>query len=183
MIKKFFSIIIVMFAFIIAFATNANAASSNTPRWEKSPIKVYIPDDTNSGIVHNAFNTWQNQSYGKLKFTYVKKGPADIDIVYIDKINTSDSPIASYVTKTKGSAITKAEIKIATKNPAFKKYSKRYVYITMLHEIGHTLGLSDDHRKKSGIMYMPISENQRLRRDDMIKLYNLYDWNWMQRRF
>lgn len=54
------------------------------------------------------------------------------------------------------------------------------IYTTMLHEIGHSLGLPDTSRSV-GIMNMPISESQDIYKRDIRQLYRIYDWNWVRK--
>lgn len=71
----------------------------------------------------------------------------------------------------------KSDIKIASVN---SKASKNMIYTTMLHEIGHSLGLPDTSRSV-GIMNMPISESQDIYKRDIRQLYRIYDWNWVRK--
>jgi len=180
--KKFISGIILIVGLLFTY-TFANATVVVAPHWEKSPIQVYIPKDTYSPQMQRAFQKWQNESFGKLKFKFVTKGPADIDVIFTDKVDGSDSPIASYSVTIQGKKITKAEIKFASQDPKLKKYSKNYIYTTMLHEVGHALGLSDTYRKKTMIMYMPITEKQDITSMDIINLFHLNGWSYSKRRF
>lgn len=182
MFKKILSILVIFFAFLLTFAGIVNAAEKiDSPHWQKSPIKVYIPKDPMQTSMRHAFERWQNKSFGKLKFEFVNKGPADIDVVFTEKTDGTDGPIASYSVTIKGKAITKSEIKIAAKSKNISKYSKNYVFTTMLHEVGHSLGLDDNSRKTSSIMHMPINEKQEIMKVDMMKLYHLYGWNWAKK--
>ena len=51
----------------------------------------------------------------------------------------------------------------------------------MLHEIGHALGLPDYERKRTSIMHMPINESQDILKLDIMNLYKLNNWTWMDR--
>lgn len=183
MMKKFLGIILIIFAFIFSFSSIAKAGTTtaNAPHWQKPVINVYIPQDEKAASMKRAFLKWQSVSDGKIKFKFVDKGPADIDILFAEKVNGSDGPIGSYSIKSQGKTITKAEITLATKSPQAKKYSNNLIYTTMLHEVGHALGLSDNSRKK-GIMFMPVSENQDITKLDIRTLYNHNNWSYMDRR-
>jgi len=183
MIKKLLTGLSIIFAFIMVFTTmgKVSAIESNSPHWQKTPIKVFIPKDTYSATMKNAFLKWQGVSGGKIKFSFVEKGPADIDVVFNENAS-GDTPIATYSVSSEGNKITKAEIKIASKNPKFKKYSKNYIYTTMLHEVGHTLGLSDNTQKKSLIMYTPINETQDITKLDIRNLYQVNNWSYANRK-
>ncbi len=186
MIKKVLLGIIAIFIFVFTFANIAEAASTNTsakkvtPPWDKKIIKVYVPQDTNAAAMKNAFGKWQTVSSGKIQFQYVPKDKADITVEFTDKAEGLESKLGGYsVGSTDGKK--KATIKIASKSPAAKKYSKNYMYITMLHQVGHVLGLPDNSTKPTSIMYMPISEKQSVLKIDVRKLYSTYGWSYANR--
>ncbi len=183
MLKKFISIFVIAFAFICTFVQNSQAYTESTaPHWKKSPIKVYIPKDDLQTTMQHAFSRWQSQFYGNLEFTFVEKGPADIDVVFAENAKSSSSPISSYKISTKGDEITKAEISFTKKGKNLEKYSNDYIFTMMLQEVGHSLGLQNNTRKQICIMYVPLSENQDITRIDMMNLFKLYGWDWAKRR-
>lgn len=51
------------------------------------------------------------------------------------------------------------------------------------HEIGHALGMKDEPRKPTSIMYMPISEKQDIQKFDVKKFYKVNGWSFAQRNF
>ena len=169
-----------VFAFILAFKPcEAAYQFGEQPHWNKGKISVYIPaKDTKSASMKRAFLNWQNASFGKLQFVFKENGPADIDVVFTEKVDGSDGPIGAYNVTIKNGYITKGEIKIASKSPNIKKYSNNLVYTTMLHEIGHVLGLSHNDRKQICIMHFPILESQDITKIDLAKLYKLNGWSW-----
>ena len=184
MMKKIILCLAILFAFVYTFFNSiAQAIAIEAPHWQKSPISVYIPtDDAKSITMKHAFERWQRDSFGKLKFSFVSKTPADIEVAFTEKVDGSDGPIGAYNLTIRGEEIRKAEIQIATKSPNIKKYSKDYIFTVMLHEVGHALGLEDSNRKASSIMYMPVSETQDILKLDMRKLYKVNNWTWMDRR-
>ena len=181
MIKKILVGLFSVFVFVMTWLNFANAETSTYPHWTKTPITVYIPKDEKAITMRHAFEKWQNLSYGKLKFQFMPKGPADIDVVFTDKVDGSDGPLGSHKITIKKGAITKAEIKMATKGN--KKYTNNMVYTTMLHEIGHVLGLQESTRKQSSIMNMPVNETQDILKKDIVNLYHVNGWSYMDRRF
>ncbi len=187
MIKRILSILGLIIGFLCIFTsvalamTPASELRATPPHWQKSTINVYIPKDTYAETMKRAFQKWQAVSSNKIKFNYVEKGPADIDVAFLEKVS-GDSPIASYSTNISGNKITKAEIRIASKGKDIKKYSKNYIYTTMLHEVGHVLGLPHNERKKSSIMYTPINETQQILSLDVLKLYHTNGWSWKNER-
>lgn len=183
MIKKLLLGTVILFTFICTFINTATAIIVEAPHWKKSPITVYIPtDDSKATTMRHAFERWQKDSFDKLKFSYVQKGPADINVAFTESVDGSDGPLGSYSLTIRGNEIQKADIKIATKSPSIKKYSNNYIYTVMLHEVGHALGMEDTNRKPTGIMYMPISEKQDILKVEIRKLYKLNGWSYMDRR-
>ena len=191
MIKKTLLGIIAVFVFIFAFA-NASQASSqayskgmDTPHWQKKPITVYVPQDTRSQSMKNAFAKWSSVSNGKLSFTYTadekNKDKADIVVNFTDKTEGLETKLGGYSISTSGNKITKGTITIATKSKLAKKYSNDYIYTTMLHEVGHIIGMSDNSRKESTIMYMPLSEKQDITKLDIRQLYKVNGWSYADR--
>ena len=156
---------------------------SEVPHWQKSTITVFIPKKDDKGktaSLKRAFARWQGASSNRIRFRYVEKGPADIDVIWTDSANGS-SPISSTTVGNSGNSIKKAEIHIATKDPNFSKYSNNYVYTVMLHEIGRALGLPVNERKKSSIMHAPVSVNQDIMKIDTMKLYSINGWSYATR--
>ncbi|MBD5401788.1 matrixin family metalloprotease [bacterium] len=180
MIKKLLSGLFIIFVFVMVVCLKAEAIDTNSPHWTKSPIKVYIPSHAKSATMRHAFEKWQSKSAGNLSFIFVDNGPADIDVVFASSVDGSDGPIGQYSMTIQGNSITKAEIKIAVNSK--KKYSKDLVYTTMLHEVGHVLGLPDEYRKPSCIMAMPVKETQDFMKVDLRTFYYLYGWSWYDRR-
>lgn len=177
MIKKF--ILSIFLVFGIALVSFGQANTVQVPHWQTSKISVYIPKEDKSALMmKRAFLKWQSASFGKLSFVFKNEGPANIDVVFVEKVDATDTPLGSYKTTVKNGYITKAEIKIANKNT---KASNNMIYTTMLHEIGHALGLSDMDRKESTIMFMPLSEAQDITKLDQKRLFRIYDWNWLSK--
>lgn len=159
-----------------------NRVSNNVPHWNKTSINVYIPKDARAASVRRAFEYWQSVASGKLHFNFVNKGPADIDVVFLEKVSGVDGPLGECVVNIKNNQIEKAEIKLATKSPNINKYSNNYIYTTMVHEVGHALGLKDISGKPTSIMHTPITESQDIKKMDIKNLFMLYDWSLLDRR-
>lgn len=184
MIKKaLFGIIAIFVTFLGLSAFASTPTNATFPHWQKSPITVYIPKDEKSASMRHAFSKWQGESGGNLRFNFVEKGPADIDVVFTDQVSGNDGPIGSYSVSINGMRITKGEIRILTKGQKAKKYSNNLTYTVMLHEIGHVLGMQDEPRKPTSIMYMPISEKQDIQKFDVKKFYKVNGWSFAQRNF
>ena len=187
MIKKILLGFLAIFVAVFAICNVGYAASKkytkgyDVPKWKKSQISVYIPaKDEYVPLVRKGFQKWQDVSCGNLKFNYVEKQPADIEVNFVKQKGT-DTELGSYSVQIINNEIKKAYISLSTKSPEISKYSKSYVELTILHEIGHVLGLSDAPRKNFSIMHKPISEDQKILKTDILNLFRVNSWNYMNR--
>jgi predicted Zn-dependent protease len=178
--KKFIAIVLFLLCASLNLFVGAFAATVDSPHWQLKNIPVYIPNDTYSPTMRNAFKRWQNETGGKINFVFVAKEAAKVEVSFTDRVDGSDGPFASYSIVTSGNAITSANLKFATKGS--KKYSKDEVYSSMLHEIGHILGLSEATRKKSSIMFMPTPTSKDILKLDVRNLYKVSGWSYSDRR-
>ena len=179
MLKKY--LISTIISFILLSSVAIAREIKEVPHWKKSTVSVYIPkgeNDNAANMLRSAFGRWQVESYGHLKFKYLEKGPADINIVFSDNASSSDTPIASTKITSSNNEITKAEISIATKNKDYKTFSNSYISKVMLHEVGHALGIPTNTTKKSSIMYAPVTESQKLMKIDTRKLFSISEWDY-----
>lgn len=176
--KKIFNIFVLVLAILFVFNNSAKAVSDYGPCWNKPVISVYIPQGhAYSEMFLHAFQKWENSSYGKVKFQYVTKQPADIETFFVQKTDGTDEAAGSYTLIVQGGKIVKADIAIVAV-PA--QFSNQMIYTTMLHEIGHALGLQNSSRKL-GIMRSPVVDTQDLITNDIIKLYRLNGWSYMNK--
>lgn len=175
--KKFFISLLIIFIGIFFLNTKSFAVSNYGPNWEKSLIKVYIPQDTYSGMMKRAFQKWEEKCNGRLIFEYVTELPADIEVEFSDKTDHTDGDIGSYALTIKGGTITKATITMA---PKPEENSNNLIYTVMLHEVGHALGLKDSSRKL-GIMSTPVVETQDIVNTDILKLYHINGWSYINK--
>ncbi len=181
MIKKIFSGILILVGLFMALAVNAvQTTVSTSPHWKNGNITVYIPPkEQKTDTMKHAFQRWQRMSFGKLNFTFVEKEPAQITVQFSDKVSGADGPIGVCSLVTEGMYIKQANITIATKSK--EKYSDDMIFTTMLHEVGHALGLNDSTRKYRSIMHFPVTEDQDILSIDMEKLFKINNWSWAQR--
>ena len=176
--KKIILSILAIFFILFGIINTPAREISEVPHWQTSPIKVYVPSDDNKApSMRRAFAKWQAKSYGNLKFKFVAKGPADINVAFVEMASGS-TPISNTSITYNGNSITKADIMIATKSKDFKKYSNDYVYTAMLHEVGRAIGMPVNPRKRTSIMYTPLSVQQDIMKFDIMKLYSVYGWSY-----
>lgn len=178
MLKRFFTFIILVFG-ILLLSSPCFAIGDNGFSWNKKNLSVYIPkDNAYSGMMSRAFKRWQDNSFGQLTFTFAEGTPADIEVDFPDKTDGTDvGDLGSYSLLIKGGYIVKATIDIVP-NP--KKYSKDMIFTVMLHEIGHALGLTDSKRNL-GIMHTPVNDKQDIISNDIIRLFRLNGWSYMNK--
>lgn len=179
MLKRILNIFVLIFVIFFVFNNSASAVSDYGPSWNKSVISVYIPQGhAYSEMFLHAFQKWENSSFGKLKFQYVAKQPADIETYFVQKTDGTDEAAGSYTLIVQGGKIVKADIAIVA---VPNQFTNQMIYTTMLHEVGHALGLQDSNRKL-GIMRSPVVETQDIITNDIIKLYRLNGWSYMNKK-
>ena len=189
--KKFFTL---FFIFILSVA--AVFALSN-PRWDKRPIKVYIPGNTyNSQIMKNAFMQWQTRTYSAVWFSFLgdnKKDEADITVHFVEadtKCGNSAAIGCTHSRQDYNGFYSHNDIYIASKSVqklvgddgtvAIKTQliSAPQLYRVMLHEIGHAIGINQHSNNPNSIMYKYSinDENipQKLTDEDISFVYNVY---------
>ena len=180
MMKKF-----IISVFLILFGTfisdNAAMAIYYGPTWNQDTINVYIPSDNKyASDMKRAFVRWQKGIDGLIKFEFIdNEEDANVIVNFTDKVDGSDGDLASYQTTVKNGSVTNAQINLATEGE--KKFSKQLLYKTMLHEVGHILGLPDSN-KNLGIMHFPVNEKQEIITNDFVKLYRYNNWRTINRK-
>ncbi len=175
--KKFIISLLIIFAGVFFFSLKSFAVGNYGANWNKQIIKVYIADDSYAEMMKRAFDKWVQKCNGRLKFEYIETPPADIEVEFGDETDGTDGDIGSYALTIKGGYITKAIITIAP-NPT--KNSNNLIYTVMLHEVGHALGLHDSSRKL-GIMSTPVNENQDIINTDVLRLFHLNGWTYIDK--
>jgi predicted Zn-dependent protease len=168
----------------------------STPRWEERPIKVYIPADSKSTLMKNAFLQWQERTFSAVWFTFVgndRKDEANITVHFVDKVTNCGDISAigcAHSTIKPNGLYFKNDIYIASKSVtqlvgddgtvATKTavISNEQVYRVMLHEIGHAIGIHQHSNNPNSIMYKySINDKnipQVLTEEDLKFVYNVY---------
>lgn len=186
MLKKLFITVVSLFTIIFVSANIAPAREiTPVPHWQKKDINVYIPESKDKKTVtaiKAAFSRWQSASAGHINFTYIDKGPADIDIIFSDSASGPAGPFTNTGVTTSGNTISKAEITIANNDSKYKSYSDSYISKVFLHEVGRALGMPTNPRKSSSIMHSPVTEDQKFMKIDAVKFFSVNEWSYSKRR-
>ena len=166
-------------------------------------IKVYIPTKHEySSLMKKAFNEWESASKGKVKFLYVSSPKQAQDIVVFNDMFSGDELgttavkqtvicLAMQTKRVNGvtqefcpqkslSYVNVTIITIAAKNPhSYEKMNNQDIYLVMLHEIGHSLGLN--HTNNPNDLMYPTKEKRGAKgitQNDIKALYAVYGWKY-----
>lgn len=162
---------IVLTAFILLFASLQGFAAHWT---ENKTISVYIEPNAKEYSMKKAFNKWETRANGLISFKFVNsKDNAEIKVIMVEQIGGSVAGLCSR--QTNGNIITGATIQLSKNIRGAAQYNNDY-YRTMLHEIGHALGLDHTNRLNS-IMNPTTDYAQMITGKDLQDLENLYENN------
>ena len=165
---------IIIIIFIILISTNAVLA---VEKWQNpKSIKTYIPQNhANSLMMRHAFEEWTRLTNDKIIFVFVKsKDSSQIDVEFVKQIeNQSDKAIGLTRRKFYPNRLVHATVYIADKTQQGKSLNRDEIYTTMLHEIGHAIGLDHTNDKKS-VMYPGVNVIQEIQKADLDTINALY---------
>ena len=128
-------------------------------RWANFPIKVYIESKKAKEVCKKAFLEWQKKTNNTVSFEFVPTSQdAQIIVNFNDKLESSSTK-ESYIAGLsrpyyQDGNIIRSEVKILTIDPTSKKpLADDFIYFTMLHEIGHSLGIKGHSPDEKDIMF------------------------------
>lgn len=144
-------------------------------RWDINtfPLKVYIENTNRKNLpnyyiseIKRCFSNWKSAS-GFINFTYVQT-PKNADIVVkfsdFDNSNCNEGGCKYVVAYTnpivKGSRLKQMIITVYERDPYGKLLSTKELHNTVLHEIGHALGIMGHSDNPSDLMYMSTNQPQ-----------------------
>ena len=187
-------LLILITVFMLSISTSFGLT---TPRWNIRPIKVYIPENNRlSGMAKKAFLHWQIATLFYICFNFVsedKRNEANITI-HFPEDNSVCHALASmgcthfkvtpkgFFTHSDIYIVSKTYILLKDNNGNFIKRSKNItdedIYGTMLHEIGHAIGIYDHSPNPRSAMYKYSTRNRNISQtitfDDLKYLYHVY---------
>lgn len=147
------------------YVKNAAGNDGKVRIFKKQPILVYVPRNEYYDAITQAFVTYNSYFKGLLSFNTVEDpGKAQIKIVMTDDFgNKSDIPDAIGLGRPlrfdRDGNIIYSEVSLLTKN----RYNNQkmpliVVYNTMLHELGHALGIAGHSQDPNDVMYKEITQ-------------------------
>ena len=122
--------------------------------------RIYIqPNSPYKDLAVNAFKEWQDALGTAVMFTYsANPQDAGINVVFQDKIDSTGAEKGGVMEPTfDGTHIVKSKITIRTTSEGGQKLSDKIIYHTLLHEIGHAIGIMGHSTNPNDIMYTGTS--------------------------
>lgn len=160
-----------------------NCVFANLARWENPKgIKVYIVPDNDKMLMKKAFNQWSMATNGKITFIFVPSSDkAQITVSFhktLPKIseNTERGGMTSaHTIPPEEKIIDIAHIYIAKETTYGWIRSSDELYLIMLHEIGHAIGILE-HSNENGSIMNPRTTNRHITKLDIANLKKVYGW-------
>lgn len=152
----------------------------NIRMWGKMPVKVWIQHSDNNTNLRNAFYTWQTALYPTVSFQMVKnRDDANLIVVFegADRACGNANAVGCSATRIWNNTkkLADAVIYLNYVTPSGKKVSDAELYSTLIHEIGHAIGIDGHSSNKSDIMYPDTSNyNRRPTRRDVNTVRRIY---------
>lgn len=172
-----FGLIISLFGFCAkdAFATNTQKRWANPKR-----LNTYIqPGLERSDMIKRAFAEWSRYAKNNIVFYYVDSPEnADIDVVFVETLPNVDPGVIGLTrcVYSQKNEMRHATIYIPSKRSNGMSLSRNDVYTSMLHEIGHAMGIVKHSTNPKNIMYPYIDEDREISKYDLAELYRIYGW-------
>jgi len=131
-------------------------------KWYTMPVNVYIPEHSKAPLMRKAFLDLQD-STGYIKFRFLNeqgKRRAHIVVQFVKRCPMDGAVGLTYRPESRN-AFLKNTVQIGLIDPNTNKlYSNQQLYIIMLHEAGHAIGMNHTPNK-SDIMYFQLNDKQK----------------------
>lgn len=179
----------------LAEIKDANSEGSYTyktgdvTRWNDTTteILVYLTEGTslegwnpeNTNLAKLAFDEWSDKINHRLNFKFTTD-PDNYDVKFSwvqepfeSNDNSEHVPVGINKTGTWGNLLRYSDIEISLKNMDKRLFSKEALYSTILHEIGHMIGLKEHSNNPADIMY-PFTKGGGISERDLQTFNELY---------
>lgn len=177
--KKMFA----FFSLVFLWVYSCNYAIGYTGKWfNPRMLKTYIqPNHKYSLMMRHGFAEWDRLTNGNVRFRYVTSpNTAQIQVYFVKQIDQKEHDRAIGMTRTwnvgREKKMSKAIIYIAERDKQGRELRKDQAYTTILHEIGHAIGLEHSSDPKSA-MYYAENDIQEISKNDLRQLKKLYGWD------
>ena len=121
---------------------------------QKGTVRVYIENSKYKAMMKRAYGEWQSAIGGSVFFTFVENTNDASDVVKFSKMkvtgNAQEGGHCSY--NIENGNLVGNTIVINTTGPDGKPLSNEMIYHTMLHEVGHSIGIMGHSTNQSDIM-------------------------------
>jgi tetratricopeptide (TPR) repeat protein len=135
---------------------------------KKMPLNVYITDGSAApgwspgmnGMVQTAMNAWQEATYRKVRFLITRQ-KKDADIVIRWTRVLSHNKVGENPFESADNVIVRSDVTVALRHPeSGQALSSQEVYTTILHELGHAIGIQGHSPFPEDIMYFSVNGKQ-----------------------
>lgn len=176
--KKFISAFLFFILCFVGVCANAKMVQK---RWANPKhLNTYIqPGLERSTMMKHAFAEWSKLTKNKVIFYYVDSPKdADIEVVFVDRVpgNVKDAAGLTNCVYSNTNEMVHARILIPSMTVSGRALSRDDVYTSMLHEIGHAMGIVVHSTNPNNIMYPLIDSKREITKYDLAELYRIYGW-------
>lgn len=167
------------------YIKNATDESGEIIKWNKDKIKYYIPNNDYVSTIESAFRHYEDIFPDYFKFKRVSEPTlADIEIKIADNINNkvTDNIYTSGLTEFSYSGLngnlSNVKVTLVLKQPNnSRQLTSKEVYRTVLHEIGHAIGIVGHSSNNKDIMFPMSNERGEFSKRDIATINLIYSMN------
>ncbi|MGE0201195.1 MAG: matrixin family metalloprotease [Candidatus Melainabacteria bacterium] len=158
-------------------------------RWNDNTHEIWVAmvpgtqlegwHDSYLALAQQAFDEWSHKINQRLTFRFVPaSGPYDVKFSWVqnpltERVSDESVPVGINVMGTWNHMIRYSDIQISLKNQSGRLFKEEALYSTMLHEIGHMIGLKEHSDNPADIMY-PHATGTGISERDIVTFNELY---------